>query len=124
MPKGCIEHVNLTVSDIHRSARLFTDLLGWKIRWQGPAQGGDGETIHLGDERTFLAFYTDGADHRGQAKGRPLNHVGLLVSDLAEAERTVVAHGLIPFGHGNYDPGKRFYFFDWDGIEFELVNYG
>jgi hypothetical protein len=24
----------------------------------------------------------------------------------------------------DYEPGRRFYFLDWDGIEFELVNYG
>ena len=122
MPKGSIEHVNLTVSDIHRSAKLFTDLLEWNQRWRGPAQNG-GETIHLGTETGYFALYTDGTGHAGQRKGRPLNHVGLLVDDLAEAERVVAAHGLTPFGHGDYEPGRRFYFFDWDGIEFELVNY-
>ncbi len=122
MTKGRIEHVNLTVSDIERSSALFEALLGWHQRWRGAAQGG-GETIHVGDEHGYIALYTDGADHAGQHKGRPLNHVGLLVDDLAESEALVVAHGLTPFGHGEYAPGKRFYFFDWDGIEFELVSY-
>jgi glyoxylase I family protein len=122
VPKGTIEHVNLTVSDIHRSGRLFTDLCGWKSRWIGPAQNG-GETLHLGDEATYFALYSDGSDHGGQRKGLPLNHVGLVVDDLAEAEAVVRAHGLEPFGHGDYEPGRRFYFFDWDGIEFEVVNY-
>lgn len=58
------------------------------------------------------------------AKGVPLNHVGLLVDDLDAAEAVVVAAGLTPFNHGDYEPGRRFYFFDWDGIEFEVVSYG
>jgi catechol 2,3-dioxygenase-like lactoylglutathione lyase family enzyme len=123
MTTGRIEHVNLTVSDIERSATLFERLLGWHQRWRGPAQGGDGETIHVGEENTYLALYNDRRDHSGQVKGVPLNHVGLLVDDLAKAEAVVVAQGLTAFGHGDHEPGKRFYFFDWDGIEFEVVSY-
>jgi catechol 2,3-dioxygenase-like lactoylglutathione lyase family enzyme len=122
MSHGRIEHVNLTVTDVDRSAALFEKLLGWRQRWRGPAIN-DGETIHIGDEATYLALYTDRRDHAGQAKGRPLNHVGLLVDDLDAAERVVAEHGLEPFNHADYEPGRRFYFFDWDGIEFEVVSY-
>jgi glyoxylase I family protein len=122
MSKGRIEHVNLTVSDIERSAAFFEDLLGWRQRWRGAAMNG-GETIHVGEEATYLAFYTDRRDHSGQRKGRPMNHVGLLVDDLDEAERVVRHHELEPWGHDDYEPGRRFYFFDWDGIEFEVVSY-
>ena len=122
MAQGRIEHVNLTVTDIERSAALFEKLLGWRRRWRGPAING-GETIHVGEDATYLALYTDRRDHAGQAKGRPLNHVGLLVDDLDAAERIVLGHGLETFNHGDYDPGRRFYFFDWDGIEFEVVSY-
>lgn len=122
MSKVGIEHVNLTVSDIERSADLFIRLLGWRQRWRGEAQSG-GETIHVGDAENYLALYTDRAPHARYAKGVPLNHVGLQVDDLAAAERVVIAAGLAPFGHGDYEPGRRFYFFDWDGIEFEVVSY-
>ena len=122
MTKGRLEHVNLTVSDVERSAALFEDLLGWTQRWRGPAQNG-GETIHVGEENSYLALYTDGKDHAGQLKGKPMNHVGLLVDDLDAAEKVVVNHGLTPYGHDDYEPGRRFYFFDWDGAEFELVSY-
>src|SRR6187551_2998960 len=80
MSQGRIEHVNLTVSDIERSAALFQALLGWRQRWRGASMMG-GETIHVGDDDTYLALYTDRRDHAGQKKGRPLNHVGLLVAD-------------------------------------------
>lgn len=57
------------------------------------------------------------------AKGQPLNHLAFTVDDLDAAEAAVTAHGLEPFGHDDYEPGRRFYFFDWDGIEFEVVSY-
>jgi catechol 2,3-dioxygenase-like lactoylglutathione lyase family enzyme len=120
--KGQIEHANLTVSDIDRSSALFQKLLGWHERWRGPSRDG-GETIHVGDETTYLALYTDRHPHGRYAKGQPLNHVGLLVDDLDAAEEVVTEAGLKPFGHDDYEPGRRFYFLDWDGIEFEVVSY-
>jgi predicted enzyme related to lactoylglutathione lyase len=125
MPGAFIEHVNITVRDPERSARLMHDLFGWHIRWQGPSLNG-GRTIHVGDEQFYLALYTSrGAETPDDAfrKGRPLNHVGIVVDDLDDAERRVVAAGLEPFNHGDYEPGRRFYFFDFDGTEFELVSY-
>jgi catechol 2,3-dioxygenase-like lactoylglutathione lyase family enzyme len=83
-----------------------------------------GWTIHLGSKDQYLALYTPGEAQSARfAKGVPLNHVGLVVDDLATAERVVIEAGLEPFGHGDYTPGRRFYFFDWDGIEFEVVSY-
>jgi catechol 2,3-dioxygenase-like lactoylglutathione lyase family enzyme len=122
MGQGRIEHVNLTVSDIERSAAFFETLLGWRRRWRGESMSG-GETIHVGEATTYLALYTDRREHSGQKKGRPLNHVGLLVDDLEAAEAVVAAAGLEPWGHDDYEPGRRFYFYDWDGIEFEVVSY-
>ena len=122
MHKGTIEHANLTVSDIERSSKLFQSLLGWRERWRGPARDG-GETIHVGDERSYLALYTDRQPLPRFAKGQPLNHVGVVVDDLDAAERLVLDAGLETFNHADYEPGRRFYFFDWDGIEFEVVSY-
>ena len=123
--KTHIEHVNVTVADAERSAELFTRLFGWSVRWAGPAMSG-GHTVHVGDTDHYLAFYSPppGKDGEpGWPKGMPLNHVGIQVDDLAEIERRVVEAGLEPFGHGDYEPGRRFYFMDWDGIEFEIVSY-
>ncbi|MEZ5693947.1 MAG: VOC family protein [Altererythrobacter sp.] len=125
MPKGQVEHANLSVTDPERSAKLFAELCGWQERWRGPSQK-HGWTIHVGapaNGATYLALYTGDHVKGGYSKGQPLNHVGLLVDDLDGAEAVVVAHGLEPFGHDDYEPGKRFYFFDWDGIEIEVVSY-
>lgn len=124
MPQPYIEHVNLTVSDPERMAGLLNRLFDWYVRWEGPARD-NGRVIHVGDERTYLAIYTppEGPDADAFAKGRPLNHVGILVDDLDEIERRVVAAGLEPFAHADYNPGRRFYFLDHDGIEFEIVSY-
>ena len=100
-------------------------LFGWHIRWQGPARDG-GRTIHVGSDRHYLALYTGrGGAYSADdfAKGQPLNHIGVEVDDLAAVEAKVVAAGLRPFGHDDYDPGRRFYFLDPDGIEYEVVSY-
>lgn len=122
MTIGRLEHANLTVSQPERSARLLEDLLGWHERWRGAAMNG-GETIHVGGEVDYIALYTDHRQRDRHRKGAPLNHVGLLVDDLDAAETVVVAAGLEPFNHDDYAPGRRFYFYDWDGIEFEVVSY-
>lgn len=116
-----IEHVNLTVSDPERTARLLEALFGWRERWRGPSQLG-GWTIHVGSESDYVALYTHDAAARFP-KGRPFNHLGVAVDDLDEVEARVVAAGLEPFNHGDYVPGRRFYFLDPDGIEYEVVSY-
>lgn len=122
MATGRLEHANISVTDPERSAALLKDLLGWEERWRGPSQK-FGRSVHIGAEHDYIALYT--GDHvRGEfAKGHPLNHIAFTVDDLDAAEKAVTAHGLTPFGHDDYDPGRRFYFFDWDGIEFEVVSY-
>ena len=122
MPQGFLEHANITVSDPARSSALLQQLCGWHERWRGPSQLG-GWTIHVGTERDYIALYTNEGRGGPYAKGAPLNHVGLVVDDLDAAETVVVAAGLEPFNHADYEPVKRFYFFDWDGIEFEMVSY-
>ena len=120
-----IEHVNVTVSDPERAARLMESIFGWRIRWQGPSMAG-GRTIHVGTADHYVALYAakDGpAGDAGFAKGRPLNHIGVEVDDLDGTEARVIAAGLTPFSHGDYEPGRRFYFFDPDGIEYEVVSY-
>jgi catechol 2,3-dioxygenase-like lactoylglutathione lyase family enzyme len=120
-----IEHVNVTVRDPERTARLMETLFGWRVRWSGLAMSG-GRTIHVGSDDHYVALYT-GKDaaytQEDFAKGRPLNHIGVVVDSLDAIEASVIEAGLKPFNHGDYEPGRRFYFFDPDGIEYEIVSY-
>ncbi len=123
MATGTLEHVNLTVSDPQRTAALMCALFGWRIRWEGPAKAG-GYTVHVGTDDLYVAVYAYAVGEGGvQSNGR-LNHIGILVDDLDAAEAKVRAAGYEPHSHGAYEPGRRFYFDDHDGIEFELVSYG
>ena len=122
MSTARLEHVNISVTDVERTAHLLEKLCGWHRRWEGPSMG-NGRTIHIGDDEAYVALYTNDTVAGGFAKGHPMNHIGVVVEDLAAAEATVAELGLEPFGHDDYEPGRRFYFFDTDGIEWEVVNY-
>jgi catechol 2,3-dioxygenase-like lactoylglutathione lyase family enzyme len=125
MSASRIEHVNVTVADPERTSALMQALFDWRIRWSGPAQNG-GHTIHVGTKEQYVALYATGDPTQVAGafpKGRPLNHIGVEVDDLDAAEARVVAAGLKPFSHADYEPGRRFYFLDPDGIEYEVVSY-
>ena len=80
----------------------------------------------MGSDAQYLALYTPPGTElatKAFAKGRPLNHIGVEVEDLDATEAKVTAAGLTPFSHGDYHPGRRFYFLDPDGIEYEVVSY-
>ena len=76
----------------------------------------------MGSESDYVALYTRDAPARFP-KGRPFNHLGVVVDDLDAVEAQVAAAGLLPFNHADYAPGRRFYFLDPDGIEYEVVSY-
>jgi catechol 2,3-dioxygenase-like lactoylglutathione lyase family enzyme len=120
-----IEHVNITVSDPERTSDLMGQQFDWHVRWSGPAQNG-GHTIHVGSNDHYVALYAGGDTAKvaeAFSKGRPLNHIGVEVDDLDATEARVIAAGLRPFSHADYEPGRRFYFLDPDGIEYEVVSY-
>lgn len=125
MHAAFLEHVNVTVSDPDRTAKMLTQLFGWRERWRGEAKNG-GQSIHVGANTYYLAIYgRDGVkagDDPSDVVGG-LNHVGVVVDDLDEAERRVKQAGYKPHSHARYEPGRRFYFDDADGIEFEVVAY-
>ncbi|MEO1476469.1 MAG: VOC family protein [Pseudomonadota bacterium] len=130
MNKGNLEHVNITVKDPERTAELLCKLFDWDIRWSGQSQFG-GFTVHVGTDSDYLALY--GPEDRDAIRpfsktraGREcggLNHIAVTVDDLSETERRVRQAGMKPVNHADYEPGKRFYFYDHDGIEYEVVSY-
>ena len=123
MATATLEHVNISVTDGERTARLIEKLTGWHRRWEGPSLD-NGRSIHLGTDTAYVAIHTSPRVKGGFAKSVPMNHIGIAVADLAAAEAIVAEAGLEPFNHGTYNPGPRsFYFFDWDGVEWEIVSY-
>lgn len=127
MAASFLEHVNVTVSDPAATARMLCDLFGWRIRWQGDSIYG-GQTAHVGSDTSYIACYSIGGALPQQAGASyhtrgGLNHIAVVVDDLDAAEARVKARGLEPRAHADYDPGRRFYFEDPDGIEFEVVSY-
>lgn len=121
-----LEHVNVTVSDAGKTARWLNKVFGWHIRWEGASKAG-GHSKHIGGEGFYVVAYQPpgGAVARsGTDTGLGwLNHIGVVVEDLNATEARVKEQGFTPYNHGDYEPGRRFYFDDNDGIEWEVVSY-
>ncbi|MEZ5823274.1 MAG: VOC family protein [Geminicoccaceae bacterium] len=127
MTAAVLEHVNVTVSDPLATANRLCAMFGWHIRWQGEAIHG-GHSIHVGGKDSYIAVYSRGtppgdAPESYSTRGG-LNHIAVTVEDLDRTEERVIAAGFTPHTHADYEPGRRFYFDDADGIEFEVVSYG
>lgn len=121
-----LEHTNFTVKDPDKTARWMCDLFGWHIRWAGAAMS-TGRTVHVGTDTHYLALFSPGQpvktteDHHATIGG--LNHLAVVVDNIDAMEQAVTAQGFTPVNHGDYEPGRRFYFHDEDGIEYEVVQY-
>lgn len=126
MSTAFVEHINVTVQDPDIAAALMCELFDWHIRWAGNAIN-NGRSVHVGSESSYIAFFSqkgvEPSDDSSYLSLAGLNHIGVVVDDLDEIEQRVVKHGLTPKNHGDYEPGKRFYFDTDDGIEFEVVSY-
>ena len=51
-----------------------------------------------------------------------VNQVGIVVDDLDELEQRVRSVGFEPHMDANYEPGRRFYFYDDTGPAIEVVS--
>ena len=121
-----LEHVNITVTNPHATAAWLGRVFGWKMRWEGNAKD-NGYTCHVGEDDTYVALYARGtpeaSDENSYTTTGGLNHWAVVVDDLDAVEERVKAEGFVPRSHGDYEPGRRFYFDDSDGIEVEVVSY-
>lgn len=123
-----LEHVNLTVSDLDAAAKFYCDLLGLKVRWRRELDAPETPAIHIGDDRFYLALFAADPD---QAARLPepeytrvgFNHLGFVVDDLDAKVAWLAQRGIEARIMDEYEPGRRAYFYDPDGIEVELVEY-
>ena len=123
-----LEHANITVDDPDATAALLVDLFGWHVRWSGGSIH-DGRSVHVGSDQSYLALYTgpDGvpleAPRNSYREKAGLNHIGVVVDDLDAVEAAVKAKGYEPHSHADYEPGRRFYFVEENGVEIEVIAY-
>jgi catechol 2,3-dioxygenase-like lactoylglutathione lyase family enzyme len=127
MTNAFVEHANFTVSEPEATAKWMCDVFGWHIRWQGSSIFG-GRSVHVGGAQSYLALYNMGdslpkTHHENYHHIGGLNHIGIVVDDLDAAEAKIEAAGFTTHSHADYEPGRRFYFHDRDGIEFEVISY-
>lgn len=121
-----LEHANITVTDPKATAAWMGRVFGWDIRWQGAGME-TGYTVHVGEKDSYLALFSYGDAAPAQTSSyrtkAGLNHLAVVVDNLEEVERNVKDEGFKVGEHYDYEPGRRFYFEDADGIEFEVVCY-
>ena len=126
MQIATLEHVNITVSDPKATAAMLSQVFGWHIRWEGASMD-NGYTVHVGSKLSYIALYATGTPKASEIASYKmtagLNHIALVVDDLEATEKRVLAAGLKTENHGDYEPGRRFYFRDDDNVEYEIVSY-
>lgn len=121
-----LEHVNITVTDPDATAALMCQLFDWHIRWEGKGMQ-TGRTVHVGTKDSYVALFTFGGPKDRQEESYRtrggLNHIAVVVDDLDEAEARIKNAGYVTENHANYEPGRRFYFTEENGVEIEVVAY-
>ena len=126
MTQSTLEHTNITVKNAKQSAQILCKIFDWKIRWSGDAIDG-GTSYHIGGDASYLALYTPvkiGAPGKSSyITPAGLNHLGIIVEDIEKVEARIIEAGYEPHSHADYEPGRRFYFREENGIEIEVVSY-
>lgn len=121
-----LEHVNVTVADPDKTAALLCTLFDWQVRWSGPGMT-TGRTVHVGEADSYVALFSYGDAVRGQEESyrtmAGLNHIAVVVDDLDATEARVKTAGYVPGEVYDYEPGRRFYFREENGVEIEVVSY-
>ena len=121
-----LEHANITVSDSRETAAWLVDVFNWHVRWQGAAMQ-TGYTVHVGTEDSYVALFSFGESERSALESYRtigmLNHLAVFTQeDIGAVERRVESAGFKPTNHADYAPGRRFYFHNGDGIEWEVAS--
>lgn len=119
-----LEHLNITVTDIHKSMHFFsTAFPHFEVRGGGKEPR---EWVHFGDDETYIAI--------NQVSGNPvdrisyddtgINHAGFVVPNVEKITTRLLAEGYKRNYPKQIEKFRiRDYFIDMDGNEFEFVEY-
>jgi len=147
-----IDHINIVVTDLERSVRFYTEVLGfvktneaklegaWIDRIVG-LQGVRGRVVYVvppgGEPRIELLCYDAPQGNRAhldsKANAIGLRHLALRVDDIGPAAAKLRSAGVVlfsepqrvPAGVVRHDAGEKalFYFLDPDGVIIEITEY-
>jgi catechol 2,3-dioxygenase-like lactoylglutathione lyase family enzyme len=147
-----IDHINIVVSDLERSLRFYTELLGFRKTKEAYLEGEWIDRIvglrgvkaravfivaPAGEPRIELLWYQQpaGAARPENARSNTLGlrHIAFRVDDMAATVAKLRAHGVtvfsdpvrVPKGVVQHDAGEKtlIYFLDPDGVILELAEY-
>jgi catechol 2,3-dioxygenase-like lactoylglutathione lyase family enzyme len=121
-----VEHAQLLVSDLDRSAEFYTSLFpDWRVRARGREIGARPYAwIHVGTDETYLAFRTayEGRTETSATVEKHSNHIGIVIDDVEATVKRLRRLGAETIV--NEHPYRtRVYTRDPDGYELELVFY-
>jgi catechol 2,3-dioxygenase-like lactoylglutathione lyase family enzyme len=147
-----IDHINIVVTDLTRSVKFYTEVLGFRVQREAQLEGEwidrivglkgvKGRVVYVvapdGEPRIELLCYdapagVDPQENR-RANTRGLRHIALRVDDIAAMTVKLRAAGAevfsepvkVPHGVVKHDKGEKtlVYFLDPDGVILELAQY-
>jgi catechol 2,3-dioxygenase-like lactoylglutathione lyase family enzyme len=119
-----IDHVALSVRDVERSVRWYTDVLGFEKRYEGIW---DGAPVFIGKGETALAIFPV-RENESEAAARPASirilHLALRAdgANFLKAQEELKGRG-IKFTFQDHEISHSIYFRDPDGHELEITTY-
>lgn len=122
-----LEHVNITVKQYKKCVSFYKQIFDFDTRWEGEIQGVNGplNACHLGTKNFYIAIFE--AEQEGEVKHnyrKPgFNHLAFQVDNLEYYKTLLKKYDVDIDQEQSYDPGRRLYFYDPEGIEIELVQY-
>ncbi len=122
MIKG-MDHVAIVVSDMDRSIKFYSEILGLKIHSDGRKEGGEKKSFLGTKSETLVALTEDenrGKDRTGFVEG--VAHIAFKVDDVERTSKILRERG-VQFIEEKLDRGgkkKAYHFIDPDGLELEI----